>query len=268
MRLLNWRKARSSRDRTEDNFESSLPSLLNGAFTDVQLKNFGAARSRLLDALRHRSEIKERALVRFILLCLGQTWSLQEQYREGIEFFSDYIGRHPDDAEAYTQRATMLWYSDQPDEAVRDYSRALELFPRDGFALSCLGQALVELGKHKDALYDLDLALQYVDEYPTWDLAWRKRSQAYVRNGRAAALAGLGEFERALKEFEVSISLCPDNAWVYYNRAKAYDARGERDKAISDYRFALVKREPRLRLSKSQDAEARLRALLGREKSD
>ncbi|MGH2639731.1 MAG: tetratricopeptide repeat protein, partial [Rhabdochlamydiaceae bacterium] len=65
-----------------------------------------------------------------------------------------------------------------------------------------------------------------------------------------------------LKEFEASITLCPDNAWVYYKRACAYDLKGERQKAICDYTLALAKDDPRLPLNKIQHAEARLHALV------
>jgi tetratricopeptide (TPR) repeat protein len=268
MRWLKWPRARLSRNNTDPDFDSLLLLLLKSTHSDLELKNFGDARRRLLEALEYRGQIKDRVLIATVLNHLGATWWLQDQYREGIEFFSDYIRRHPEDAEAYSQRATMLWYAEEPQEAVSDYSRALKSAPNDIFALSGRGQALVEVGKHDESLHDLDLALRCLEQKPTSDSKWREESQAYIRNGRGAALAGLGDFDRALKEFDVSVSLCPHNAWVYYNRAHAYDTRGEREKAIVDYRLALVEREPRLSLSKIERAEARLRNLLASEKNE
>jgi tetratricopeptide (TPR) repeat protein len=267
MGLLKSLKAWLSHNKPDPHFDTLLRFLLRGAHSDLELKNFGDARRTLLQALEHRGRIKDRALIETVLKYLGASWRLQDQYSEGIEFFSDYIRRYPEDAEAYSQRATMLWYSGESREAIRDYSRALKSLPNDIFALSGRGQALLEIDKYSEALHDFDLALRYLGQNPNLDSKWHKGSQAYIQNGRAAAFAGLGDFDRALKEFAVSIGLCPHNAWLYYNRAHAYDVRGERDKAIVDYQLALVKGEPRLSLSKIERAEVRLRDLLAGERN-
>jgi tetratricopeptide (TPR) repeat protein len=268
MGLLEWLKTRLSHSNTDHDFDASLLFLLKGAHSDLELKNFGDAQRRLLEVLEHRGQVKDQVLAVTVLNHLGATWWLQDKYREGIAFFTDYIARYPDDAEAYSQRATMLWYSGEAQKAVSDYSHALKSSPDDIFALSGRGQALVEINKYNEALNDLDLALRYLEQHPNLDSKWRKDSQAYIRNGRAAAFAGLGEFGRALKEFDISVSLCPHNAWAYFNRAHAYDVQGERVRAIADYRVALIEREPRLSRSKIERAETRLRDLLARKDNE
>lgn len=267
MGLLKWLGARLFYNKTDRNLDSSLRFLLKSAYSDIELKNFGDARRRLLEALEYREQIKDRALIVTLLNHLGATWWLQDEYRQGVDFFSAYITRYPEDAEAYSQRATMLWYTGDPQKAVGDYSRALKSDPNDIFALSGRGQALVEIDRYDEALRDFDLALRYLERNPNLDPKWRKESRAYILNGRATAFAGLGDFDRALKEFDESVALCPHNGWAYYNRASAYDVRGERDKAMADYRLALVEREPRLSSVKIKRAEARLRDLLAEEKN-
>jgi tetratricopeptide (TPR) repeat protein len=266
--LLEWLKARFSHSKTDHDFDASLRFLLQGAHSDLELKNFGDAQRRLLEGLEYREQVKDQALIVTALNHLGATWWLQDKYREGIAFFNDYIGRYPDDAEAYSQRATLLWYAGEAQKAVSDYAHALKSSPHDIFALSGRGQALVEINKYNEALNDLDLALQYLEQNPNLDSKWVKESEAYIRNGRAAAFAGLGDFDRALKEFDVSVSLCPHNAWVYFNRAHAYDVQGERVRAIADYRVALVEQGPKLSRSKIDRAEARIRVLLATENSE
>ncbi len=56
---------------------------------------------------------------------------------------------------------------------------------------------------------------------------------------------------------------CPENAWVYYNRAEAYENRGDRARAIADYKVALRMNNPKLPILKKRYAETKLKTLLG-----
>ena len=115
----------------------------------------------------------------------------------------------------------------------------------------------MECGKYDLALHDLDSALELLSKHHPM----AHRSAAYARNGRGAALVGLGRIEKGLKEFEQSLALCPDNAWVYFNRAQFYDSRMEREKAISDYEASLAKFDPPLNSIKREEAQRRLQEL-------
>jgi tetratricopeptide (TPR) repeat protein len=67
----------------------------------------------------------------------------------------------------------------------------------------------IEIDKYNEALHDFELALPNLEQNPNWDPKWRKKSQAFIQNGCAAAFAGLGDFDRALTEFDASLSACP-----------------------------------------------------------
>jgi tetratricopeptide (TPR) repeat protein len=168
-----------------------------------------------------------------------------EEYRELTTFFSNYIDRHPNCAEAFHLRGASHWYAGRLQEALADYNKSLELKPNDAAALSGRGQVLVELSDYRRALEDLDKALQFV-EWAITDVSQKTHLEAFTRNGRAAALAGLTNFASALEEFEKSIKLCPENAWVYFNRAQAYHNRGDSARAVEDYKLALQKKQPKL----------------------
>lgn len=259
MRLLPALKKLFSNDDKRTEFEKSLPHRLRGAAADVQLQNFEIAQRQLLEVLGHRDQISDQTLLRITLQTLGSTWYLRDLYQPGFDFFSNYIDRYPQDADGYSQRGMMLWYSGKNEEAVRDFSRALDQIPDDLYVSACRGQVFAELGQNDEALADLDRASRALDRYASWDLAWRRRSQAYIENGRATAFANIGDFDAALKHFENSMHLCADNAWVYYNRARAYEARGDPQKAVADYQRALSKRDPKLPLHKIENAKDRLR---------
>ncbi len=225
------------------------------------------ARALLLRAIRSRERLEDPAVIGYILMALDTTWLLTEQFEDGILFFSEYIRSWPEDSAAYCGRAGQLWYTGRLQEAIRDYSRALELKPGDVLSLSGRGQVLAEAGENGRAMEDLDLALVALKTVSKPDSTWAKwyeQIEAFVHNGRGFALAGLGESGPAMDEFEVSISLSPENGWVYHNRAQVYERAGDREKASSDYQKALTKKDPALSPPRKEHAEIRFRELSNR----
>jgi tetratricopeptide (TPR) repeat protein len=111
---------------------------------------------------------------------------------------------------------------------------------------------------------DLNHALEAIEAagqvIPT-STEWYADIEAFVRNGRGVALAALGDDASAMREFESSIALCPENAWVYYNRARVYDDARNGEKARLDYQTALAKDGPALNLAQRERAKVRLREI-------
>jgi tetratricopeptide (TPR) repeat protein len=236
-------------------------SLQELAYSSLQRGDYLGARELLVKALEQRNEIKDPAVLNWLLACLAWTWTVTEQYRDSTEFFSDYITRHPNDVIAYTLRAGSLWYSGELLQAIDGYSRALEMDARHILAHMGRGQVFAECGEFSRAIEDLNFALANLEDVPITDFAWRTQVQAFSLNGRGVAHAGLGDFERALAEFDQSIFLWPDNAWVYFNRAMVYENRGQKAKAVADYRLALQKSLPRLSVLKRKYAEMKAKTL-------
>ena len=48
-----------------------------------------------------------------------------------------------------------------------------------------------------------------------------------------------GDLDAAIDDYSKSISLAPENAWVYSVRGAAYGAKGDLDAAIDDYSKAI-----------------------------
>ncbi len=262
MKLLQWLRTRGVARKAPDDLRNTLATLVGDAHAHLQARELDEARRLFLKILDHRPAIADPAFIEYVLGGLEGTWLWQDKYLDGIKYFSDYIVRYSNDVEAYTARAGLFWYSGQLREAIQDYSHALEVDPEDVLSLLGRGQVLVESGDNEKALQDLNLALKLFEQNQWPDESSRKHVEAYTRNGRAAALAATGDFENAFSEFEASMALCPNNAWVYYNRAKAYELRQENEKAISDYRTALEKTDPKLNLLRTEDAKRRIRELV------
>jgi tetratricopeptide (TPR) repeat protein len=255
-----WRLLRSKFIwvNSKDAAQREVTRLVGLGFSLLQGRNYVEARGLLLRALQHESKIENPALLEWILTSLAITWEQTEEYQEGTTFFSDFISRNPNHALALCLRAESLWYDGRAREAIADYDRALELKPNHAPALSGRGQVLTECGQFGRALEDLNSALNSIDAVEGANADWKVQLEAYIRNGRAATYAGLGEFVRASEEFEKSISLCPENAWVYFNRAEAYHKQGDQVNAAENYRVALAKKQPKLTSLKRAHAQRML----------
>jgi len=267
MKFLPWIMARLSPQRRKAESFNGVYQLLQEAHAHMQSEEYDKARAPLLQAIRSRDNFNDAQTISYLLMSLGSTWALTEQYEDGIAFFSEYINHYPEDSAAYCARAEALWYAGRFQEAVRDYSLALELKPGDILSLSGRGQVLAEVGENGRAVEDLNLALLALKTVSKPDSSWDKwyeQIEAFVHNGRAFALAGLGESGPAMDEFEVSIRLSPENAWVYHNRAQVYDRAGSREKAHEDYQNALIKKSPALTPNRKAHAQARVRELSSR----
>ena len=238
-----------------------MASLLGLAARYLQAQDYSAARRCLKRALESRPEMEDQQVLAGVLGWLLLTWQETDQYRESTEFFSEHISKYPGDAIAYTLRANSRWYAGELPAAIDDYSHALSVNSADVLALIGRGQVFVELDDYQRATQDLDHALEELGRLQNVPEDWKTTAKAYSLNGRAAASAGLGDFARALQLFDEAIALRPRNAWAYFNRAKAYERRGETMRALEDYKQALAMKEPKLNVLKRKHAEVKVSML-------
>lgn len=129
-------------------------------------------------------------------------------------------------ANAYFNRGTWHDARGQRDEAIRDYSEAIRLEPKNGdryyiraHAYRQKGDTEKELADHDDAIRLSPRALHFIG-----------RAYTYMRKG---------DFERAIADFNTAIKTDPKWTNTWYQRAKAYTAMGDRQRAIADYRMIL-----------------------------
>ena len=80
------------------------------------------------------------------------------------------------------------------------------------------------------------------------------RAVAYSYRGRARLK--IGEYDRAIADFDASIRLDPANAWTFNNRGSAWYFRGDPDRAIADFDEA-IQRDPAYALAYHNRGEVR-----------
>lgn len=257
MKAWDFIKGRFGFDRKSNGDEKAFNRLVEAAVALLQSEDYSEARKALLRAAEFEDKLQDPQYMNWILGWLWITWEQTEEYDAATEFYLSFLARHPDDSTVYHLIAISHWYAGNLDEALKDYSRAIELDPNDVSAFSGRGQVRVESRQFAEAVEDLNSALGSLHSVPEADV-WKRHLEAYARNGLGAAYSGLGQFDASAEQFEKSIELCPENAWVYFNRAEALRNRGERTNAVEDYLLALAKKEPKLTTSKRLHAKRML----------
>ena len=113
------------------------------------------------------------------------------------------------------------------DEAISDYTKALEINPRDALAYYNRGIAYNKKGRHDEAISDFNKALE-INPRDAW--AYYNRGIAYDNKG---------EYDQAISDYTKALEINPKDAVAYYDRGILYEKKGQYDQAISDYNKAL-----------------------------
>jgi len=111
--------------------------------------------------------------------------------------------------------------------AIKDFSRALEIHPNYVDALINRGSAYAQLGRFNDALMDFNHALKF--EKKDAEL-FNKRGEIYLQNEM---------FDQAIKDFTSAVVLNPMFSDAYLNRGKAYSEKGMPEEAMNDFNQAI-----------------------------
>jgi tetratricopeptide (TPR) repeat protein len=174
-------------------------------------------------------------------------------------------------AQAYNLRAIAHQRMGQPDKAIADFGRAIQLMTSDGKSGFELAFIYFMRGNTYRGMGNLDQAIadhtESIRVAPGWDKSYNDRGAIYFQKG---------DFARALDDISKVISFRPDNPRVadsYAIRAMLHRRMGEPTKGLADADRA-VELNPRSvialyvrakiyeALGRSEDAAASMRAAL------
>lgn len=187
----------------------------------------------------------------------------KNEYDAALRDCGQAIALDPNDAEAYRSRASLYFFGTRDyDRAIADLDQAIRLEPGSGGKHLFRGMAHARKGDYDRAIEDLDRALQLnpnLSGMATSELAEAKEAKARLAGGQKlgdprAWCQGHSFPQEGFRQDRV-ISGCTtlidsgkenpsDLAEDYFNRARAYDDRGDYDRAVSDYEQA-VKLDPK-----------------------
>ncbi len=198
----------------------------------------------------------------------GVAFAARRDFPHAVSDLSRACELAPNQPDNFYELARVLLDTDQPDLALRNFDRAIELKPDYAAALYARARLRVEL--HVDVGNDLamleklippadelrfQLASLYEDtgnysaavrQFDVWISARSKDNLvAWALNGRCWARAtGNLDLEDALNDCNHALQLQIENASFANSRALVRLRRGELDRAIADYGYAL-ERDPK-----------------------
>ena len=169
-------------------------------------------------------EIKTLA---FLAFHRGNFMMMLDQIGEALKDYSRVIELSPNNAAVYTNRGVAYHKKGQLDFAVKDYNNAVKLNPDDANAYSNRSNVYREKGEFNRAIDDANIAIRINPNC----------TEAYTNRG--AAYGAKGYFDNAIKDCNKAIELNPNCPEAYSNRGHAYLKKNQVDRAINDCNTAL-----------------------------
>ncbi len=152
------------------------------------------------------------------------------RYPQAILSFDRAIDLKTNFADAYLMRARAFAASGQTTNAISDYSKVIELRPRDPQPLIERGRVYVDGKDYQSAIGDAASALALDST----------SAVAYLLRG--TAVRAMGNLEAALKDFDQAVKLQPSHV-NYFERGTTYQMMNRHEEAIADFTM-VIKIEP------------------------
>lgn len=166
--------------------------------------------------------------------------------QQAVDLLSRAISLNSTEYRYYNDRGVAFKRLAQIDDAIADYTRALEIKPDFTNALNNRGVAYLEKGLHDKALEDFTRALELGDF----------SSQIYTNRGLAYAL--MGDQNKALVDFKKAISIRPVDSRAFIFTGDTLLKMGKETEAFEMYLIAAgLAKDPKI----GEQIEARLSGL-------
>jgi tetratricopeptide (TPR) repeat protein len=180
---------------------------LEGSKTDLQT-------AIELDAKQGSTDLFLGTILAELAFSEGQAENNSDLAQQALQVLNVTIDQHPDKALAYASRGNIYALSD-PQRAVADFDRAIELEPNFAAAYFARSKTYVDQQNVQGAIADLDQAIQLSPNY----------ADAYLNRGilrlQSGDRQGQADLEKAGQIFDEVAALNPNSAAYAYSRIGA-----------------------------------------------
>ena len=176
------------------------------------------------------------------LFTLGVIHANAGEYELAVAAFSQALELEPNDFEVMLNRAESSLVLGNLEQAIADSSRCIgdQDFSLAGY--HCRGRAYLKMSRFEDALQDFNAAF----ELSEFELKYFYRGLAQL---------GLGNHQKAIRDFTTALVKAPNYIDIYLARSHAYERAGDQKRAQADIADA-IRRDGEL-----IDAKARAQSL-------
>jgi tetratricopeptide (TPR) repeat protein len=144
------------------------------------------------------------------------------KFDDAIADFTKALESDPKSSDALTWRGLVKIRAKQVDQAQEDFDRAIEIDPTKAFAYATRG--IMWFGRR-------DWARAIADETKAIEL---QPGNPMAHLNRAMALMQTGDIDRALADFDRTIALNPAEPNAFVGRGQVYRMKGDLDRAIAE----------------------------------
>jgi protein O-mannosyl-transferase len=156
-----------------------------------------------------------------------KTYAMCGIWKNDITLWTDVIRQDNTIEDAYFNRAISFAKENRNDEAIKDFTRALELKTDYAQAYNYRSMVYITKKRNDEAITDLNKAIGI---NPGYAEAYNNRGYIFMNEGRN---------DDAIKDFNKAIELKPDYAKTYNNRGNLFVAAKRNEEAIKDFNKAI-----------------------------
>ena len=158
----------------------------------------------------------------------AETLKAMRKYDEALQSYDEALQRFPYEVKLLNGKADVLKRLGRLRDSLRAYDEIIRLFPYDLFALTGRADLLKELGELKEAVAAYDVLMK------------RHTAGQGIRNAKAAVLAALGHYEKALELLPAGDVQTRDEWIGQHIRGTIFMRRGRLDLAINLFENSLT----------------------------
>ncbi|MHC4663970.1 MAG: tetratricopeptide repeat protein [Planctomycetota bacterium] len=151
----------------------------------------------------------------------------QGELEDAIKDYTKVIELKPEWANGYLGRGVAWERAGDFDRAISDYTKVIELDPNNEQAYFNRGNAKCANGNFEGAIKDYGKAIELGNKH--------MYTYTYAYNNRGDAKREMGDLDGAIEDYNMAIDLKPDWARPHVNRGLARERKGNNSDAIADY---------------------------------
>ena len=158
---------------------------------------------------------------------LGEDYAKKKEWGNALKNYTRAIELNPNNPVYYFARGNAKYDLGEYRAAIDDYNKAISLDPNNSATYNNRGNAKSNLGEHPAAIDDFNKALEI------------NPNDAVAYNNRGAAKSDLREYQAAIDDFNKALEINPNYAEAYNNRGATQGNLGEYESAIDDFNKAI-----------------------------